>query len=156
MKTIFTIGYQRLAPARLREIAEGLDALVIDCRSSPKSRMRGYGANQIRALLGERYRWMGDQLGGRGEIDPAGIERLRTLSRDRNLMLMCLEEAPGDCHRHFTICEPHFPDAVHIFEDELVLARDLTHCIENELDDYRVFGSLSDVLSINPRRSSPD
>jgi hypothetical protein len=45
-------------------------------------------------------------------------------------LLLCAEEAPGDCHRHHDICGPHFPGAVHIFCDELFTAGALQEAID--------------------------
>jgi hypothetical protein len=36
------------------------------------------------------------------------------------LILLCMEEAPGECHRHFDICAPYFPNALHIYRNEIV------------------------------------
>ena len=80
MGLIWTIGYQRLAPQRLRCLAEDLDAWVVDTRHVPVTRIRGYGKNQLRDLLGDRYEWRGDELGGRGHVTGEGIGRLK---RDR-------------------------------------------------------------------------
>jgi hypothetical protein len=62
--TVFTIGYQKLAPARLAEIAADLQALVIDVRGKPWSRKPGFHRTSLQRLLGERYLWMGDTLSG--------------------------------------------------------------------------------------------
>jgi hypothetical protein len=37
-RTIYTIGYQKLAPRFLKRLAETLDAIVIDCRYKPVTR----------------------------------------------------------------------------------------------------------------------
>jgi DNA-binding transcriptional regulator YiaG len=39
---LYTIGYQALPPARLLQIAQALDATVIDVRKTPVSRIKGY------------------------------------------------------------------------------------------------------------------
>jgi uncharacterized protein (DUF488 family) len=146
---IFTIGYEGpLTPARLLEIAEGLDALVIDVRSVPRSRKPGFSKTKLAALLGPRYVTMGHALGGREPgVTPNGLIALRTQAKERDVILMCMEEAPGDCHRHRTICGPHFPDAVHIFEDELFTARELTQALAaGEDGEYSLCGSLAELL----------
>lgn len=143
--TLYTIGYQALPPARLAALAAHLDATVIDCRASPVSRSHGYGRRQLEALLGPRYEPRGHQLGGRragvSHTTAAGIAVLRAdLAAGRNLMLMCMESAPGECHRHSDICAPHFPDALHIYEREIVTARALQTCLDdaNEDADYPI------------------
>jgi hypothetical protein len=142
---IYTIGYECLKPARLSRIAEGLNAIVIDCRSRPVSRRPGFGGNQLRELLGDRYVWRGDCLGGMPPTSTTrkGIAWLSALQG--NCLLMCLEEAPGDCHRHSLICGPHFPDAVHIFRNELVTARELARAIRDD-DEPELHGSLRELI----------
>jgi len=142
---IWTIGYQRLAPSRLLELAERLDALVIDVRAVPKTRIKGYGTRQLETLLGRRYLWAGSVLGGRGhggKVTEEGIKAVERSGRDGNVILMCMCHVPGDCHRHKDICAPHFPKAVHLFEDEAIEAGELERSIREggdymceELDD---------------------
>jgi hypothetical protein len=140
--TIFTIGYARLRPRRLAEIATGLDATVIDCRVKPVSRIPGFGGRQLAQLLGARYEQRGDRLGGRGFTTAAGIAELRAeRAEGRTVVLLCMEEHPKDCHRHLTICGPHFPEAVHIFRNELLTAAGLQAAIDAD-SDYPIVGSL--------------
>jgi hypothetical protein len=152
---IFTIGYEWLQPARLKEIAHGIDALVIDVRHVPRSRKPGWSMSRLIETLGtDRYTTMGQVLGGRGHTTDAGIKTLDGLSRPRDVILLCLEEAPGHCHRHHDICAPHFPNAIHIFEDELLLAGDLQQAIDaGETGEYSVIGSLGELLQ-NPEQRS--
>lgn len=143
---IFTIGYQRLAPGRLREIVLRLDGRLIDCRNVPMSRRPGFSGRALTESLGERYIQAGHFLGGRGHTTAEGIRWLR--SQSGNVVLMCMEEAPGDCHRQFDICGPHFPQAVHIYQDELFTAAELLRA-EDEDTDYEIIGSLTELLE-NP------
>lgn len=143
--SIFTIGYQRLTPGRLREIVTGLDATLMDCRHVPMSRKPGFSGKALREAFGPRYVAAGNDLGGRGYTTDAGIKALREASRDRNVLLLCMEEAPGECHRHFTICGPHFPEAVHIYQDELLTAAELERA-NREDTDYEISGSLEELL----------
>lgn len=149
--TLYTIGYQALPPERLLQIAQALDATVIDVRKTPVSRIKGYHKCHLQTLLGDRYQARGAELGGiRNGIShtsPAGIERLRTdLAAGRNLILMCMEHSPGDCHRHQLICAPHFPGAMHIYEDELIEARELEACLTHPDPEaeYDIAGHLSE------------
>lgn len=75
---------------------------------------------------------------------PEGIKELR--ERKRNSLLMCMCHAPGDCHRHHLICNEAFPNAVHIYEDELVLESELARSIDQDTG-YEVLGSLSEIIS---------
>lgn len=111
---LFSVGYERLTPAELAGLAERLDTVVIDCRSNPTGRVkRGFARGGLAALLGERYEWRGDGLGGRGNGPTAA--GLAALAADpRRLLLLCQEEAPGDCHRHHRI-------AVHLAASDLMV-----------------------------------
>ena len=150
---IFTIGYEALTPARLQEIAHGLSALVIDVRAMPRSRKPGFSKSTLTGLLGPQYVTMGHVLGGRGNTSPHGITALRTLANTgQHALLLCMEAEPGDCHRHHTICGPYFPEAIHIFEDELLRAADLSASLESEDGEYSVIGSLAQLLQ-NPKQA---
>jgi len=151
--TIYTIGYQALPPARLLQIATALDATVIDVRKVPVSRIKGYHKCHLQALLGPRYEARGHELGGiRNGVSnttPAGIARLQTdLAAGRNLLLMCMEHAPADCHRHQLIAAPHFPGALHIFESELIRADSLQAALSNPDPDaeYDIAGYLDEIF----------
>ena len=122
--TIYTIGYARLGPpTRLRRIVRHLNAKLIDCRSSPRSRIKGYGGRQLAELLGDAYDYAGDQLGGRGPVTAEGLALLEPYhrARTRHCIAMCLEDMPADCHRFHAITEPHFPRARHIVCELLTL-----------------------------------
>jgi len=118
---IYTIGYQFLSPERLQEIASSLNAVVIDVRSSPSGRVkRGFSRSDLQSLLGSKYEWLGNLLGGRSMIAKAGLAYLDRFDNvSANCILMCQEHDPSECHRHWDICSVHFRKAVHIFEDEL-------------------------------------
>lgn len=143
---LYTIGYARLSPSRLREIASGLGTVVVDCRFNPRSRRPGFGRAQLSQLLGDCYRWEGLTLGGFGNVTQQGIRCVRELLRKRPVLLLCKEAEPGDCHRHRDICVRHFPDALHIYEDELIRASELQRAVDDD-DEYRVAGSLSRRLA---------
>jgi uncharacterized protein (DUF488 family) len=142
MSMIYTIGYQRLSPQRLLHIAEKLKATVVDCRTIPVSRKKGFGKNQLAELLKSRYVHRPD-LGGRGSLTKGGIAWLKAYPGVA--LLMCMEHEPGNCHRHWDICGPHFPEAIHIFEDELFTAKELSRA-EAENDGYELCGFLSELI----------
>lgn len=155
--TLYTIGYQALAPQRLLQIAQGLDATVIDVRKTPVSRIKGYHKCHLQALLGARYEARGAELGGiRNGISNTslqGINHLRAdLAAGRNLILMCMEYAPADCHRHQLICAPHFPRALHIFEHALIEAAALQAALDDPDPDaeYDIAGHLDDLVPACP------
>jgi uncharacterized protein (DUF488 family) len=144
---LYTIGYQRLTPQRLAQFVDALQALLVDCRHKPSSRIAGFGRYQLEQRFGMRYAWRGSILGGSGNTTSEGFRYLREVSRgDGNLLLMCMEEAPGDCHRHHDICARHFPDAIHIFQDELFTARALQAAIDQG-GDYEISGDVADIIS---------
>ena len=129
---IWTIGYQSMTPAAILRYATALDAVVVDCRFNPISRIPGFGRRQLVGSMGDRYCWSGDMLGGRGHTTEVGIGYLRNVKS--RVLLMCMEHSPVDCHRHTTICGPHFPNAIHIFEDELITAKSLSHALRYDTD----------------------
>jgi hypothetical protein len=138
---IYTIGYQR---SRLAQFVEALDAALIDCRHKPMSRIAGFSGWELARQFGHRYQPRGHELGGRGHTTPAGIDRLCAHSQERStVLLLCMEEAPGDCHRHHDICGPHFPDAIQIFRDELFTAGALQAALDAGPDaDYEICGKV--------------
>ena len=106
---IYTLGYQALAPTRVPQIVLALDAVLLDCRFNPMSRMPGFGARQLEALTTPapadldpdqpRYVRMGNLLGGRGHTTRAGITALQPYAEDEaHCVLLCKEEHPVDCH----------------------------------------------------------
>ena len=142
---IYTIGYQRLSLDRLDAILKALNAQLIDCRNKPVSRIRGYHSGQLERRYGPRYERRGHELGGRDNTTSAGIDNLRTTAKKHNVLLMCMEHAPGDCHRHFSICIPHFPEAIHLFEDDMITAGELEASIDEDRE-YELCGSVRDLL----------
>lgn len=138
--TIYSIGYQALRPARLFEIAKQLNATVIDCRYKPYSSIPGFDMPVLKSLLKTRYEYHGHHLGGLGHVTDAGIAFVR--ESKHNLLLMCMEEAPGDCHRHADICAPYFPKAIHVYRDELILCVELERAFR-ENREYELHGLLS-------------
>jgi hypothetical protein len=147
---ILTIGYEHITPDTLAARAKALGAIVVDCRSSVARTKAGFGKRQLATLLGaDGYTWQGAILGGRGEgVTPAGVEWLRAENRARegqgvNLLLMCQEGAPGECHRHHQIAGPHFPDAIHVYDPgegddavEVITARELARALAADDVDY--------------------
>lgn len=144
---IFTIGYRRITTNDLIRIAFALSAVVIDCRARQGFAKSGFGKRQLAAILGDAYKDHGHHLGGGGNVRPSGIDFLRPFaeSPDENVLLLCAEEAPGDCHRHHDITAPHFPMAIHIYRDELVTSGALARAIETG-EGYESIGSLSEIL----------
>lgn len=132
---LYTVGYQRLAIRELEEILAALRIdLLIDVRSRPFARRPEYRRSALERLLGDRYCWHGDSLGGRGAGPTTeGRARLKSLAKEKRILIMCMEEAPGECHRHQLALS--IPGAQHIFREELVDAQELQRAIDDD-DDY--------------------
>src|SRR3954464_1459116 len=100
--------------------------ILIDVRSVPFSKRPGFGQAQLHKCLGDGYWWKGNVLGGRGNgATDTGLQSLASLGKhDRHYMLLCKEEAPGDCHRHRSIAVPLLKrykiDCTHVYRDELI------------------------------------
>lgn len=138
---IFTIGYNKLRPVRLFEIATQLRAKVLDCRYKPYSRIPGFDLPTLKSLFTDTYEWHGYHLGGFGHTTGEGIRFLRRLRG--NVILMCMEEAPGECHRHTDICAPFFPQALHIFRNEIIVCSELEKALSSD-SAYPILGLLSE------------
>jgi uncharacterized protein (DUF488 family) len=101
---IYTVGYGALLPNQLYELAEALDVTVVDVRGKPTSRRAGFGGRQLASLLGTRYSWRGDELGGVHHLAdarskwPDGLTKLA--AEVERPLLLCQCHAPGFCHRH--------------------------------------------------------
>jgi hypothetical protein len=120
-------------PDVLRDLVVGLDVTLVDCRAFPgpvketdvvregnKVRLangriiytrKGFWRLDLTALLGKRYEWRGDRLGGNWGGSPgptpAGLDELvADYHAGRRLMLMCSEATPRSCHRHHLIALP--------------------------------------------------
>jgi uncharacterized protein (DUF488 family) len=130
IQPLYSIGYgsrtfQDFVQALLAHRIE----YVIDVRSAPYSKFKPeFSKEALQAALkrlGFHYVYMGDQLGGQpadpgcyadGKVDyaavrtkpffHAGLERLRTVSKDRlRAVILCSEERPEQCHRSKLIGE---------------------------------------------------
>lgn len=139
---IYTIGYARLTPSRLKEILDLLSIdFLYDCRSSPKTRVRGFGNRQLEAFFPGRYSWRGLSLGGRAAIYPAALNQLETATwAGARTMLMCMEEEPGDCHRHHAIAVPllkYNARVLHVYRREVVEASELQRAIDDDAYFYK-------------------
>lgn len=159
---IFSFGYQGSTPAELLAICARLRiSHVIDCRRKPMSRIPGFSGKALRemfeALPGAegvdppRYEQRGDKLGGvpasadwpaDGKPPPCDPAALRELAAEAaagaRLLLICMEHAPGDCHRHMTIALPLAAMGVtvrHVFDGEIVEAAELQRSIDAGEDD---------------------
>lgn len=141
---ILSVGYQRHSQDSLVQLLDELAIVrVVDVRARPISRHKGMGRRQLATRLGARYEWHGDTLGGRyrgsGGPTRAGLDWLagEVASELEHTCLLCLEECPGDCHRHHLIAVPLLArdvDVLHVYRDQLVGTLDLQQSIERSSD----------------------
>jgi len=128
---IYTIGYDHLTPAQLAAVIRALSiSTLVDVRSVPYSRRPGFSQAALKKTFGSLYRWAGDSLGGRPPgVKPSALAALAGTSDSDAPLLLCKEQAPGECHRYHTIALPllheHGVDCLHIFEDELIETSEL-------------------------------
>ena len=123
--SLYTIGHgNRKINEFIRLLKDFSIAYLVDVRSQPYSKYYPqYNQNDLKLLLeknGIRYVFMGDDLGGRpkditcydetGKVDYQiirtkdffldGIERLKVASsKNINVVIMCSESKPCECHR---------------------------------------------------------
>ena len=126
---VFTIGHSTTEASEFNRILLGQKVeLLIDVRSQPASgRFPQFNGSVLERELersGIGYLFLGEELGGRPD-DPAvyspegvvdyrarrrsyaficGIERVERESQSRQVVLMCAEEDPIECHRFLMIC----------------------------------------------------
>lgn len=122
---IFTIGYQRFT---LQKLIEKLDEhkieLLIDVRSIPHSHNPQFCKANLEKVLGKRYMWLGDTLGGKKGVRQPGyhssLHYLAEQSAERNVCIMCMEAEPTQCHRDFWIAKDlkrrFNVDVLHLFD----------------------------------------
>jgi len=121
---LYTIGHGSREPEDFLALLKGFGIeYLIDVRSLPYSKFNPqFNQNDLKFLLEEngiKYVFMGDSIGGRpndlscytdGKVDYEilrtkdffleGIERLKTAyNKDLNVVIMCSESDPCDCHR---------------------------------------------------------
>jgi uncharacterized protein (DUF488 family) len=138
---IYTIGYAKLTPVRLREIMDLLRMdFLYDCRSSPRTRVAGFGPRQLETFFGPIYQWRGRTLGGRATVFKETLQALSNQAwAGARIMLMCVEESPGDCHRHHTIGAPLAAmgsNVLHVYRTEVIRAEDLQAAIDAQAEEY--------------------
>ena len=132
---IYSIGYQTLTPDYLSNLMDSLRVdVLIDVRSVPQSRKKGFSRKALAARFGARYEWRGDVLGGRGAGPTLkGITDLAT--EKRVVLLLCLEHLPGQCHRYHDIALPlkrRGVDVWHVVDQEIVETSEVLRALASE------------------------
>lgn len=170
-KPLYTIGHGNRKPEELLLLLKdfGIE-YVIDVRSQPYSKFNPhFNQNSLKLFLernGIKYVFMGDTIGGRptdatcydreGKVDYEvlktkgfflqGIERLKTAyHKDINVVILCSESKPCECHRSKLIGRVLDKDNITIKHiDEKGKVKDQATVI-NELNkglsEYDLFGN---------------
>lgn len=125
---LFSIGHSNVPIERFLELLSGhAITTLVDARSTPYSRYNPqFRRSELRAALlahGIRYRFLGDQLGGKppdnrfrradGSVDyelvaaadlfQTGLRQLIELGANENVAFMCAEADYKHCHRYWLI-----------------------------------------------------
>ncbi len=124
-QTIYTVGHSNLSFMRFLSLIQAYDIThIIDIRSIPYSRHAPWSnKSRLSELLRPfriRYTYLGHKLGGKKqkieeiskqqgvtpqEIYKKAIQTLMQLSLHDNLVLLCAEGDPADCHRQNIIAQ---------------------------------------------------
>jgi uncharacterized protein (DUF488 family) len=126
---IYTIGHSNITQESFIEILKQFKIkLVIDIRSSPYSKfVPHFNRENIKKAFKEnsvKYIFLGDYIGGKpknleyyqnGKVNyeliaksehyKEGIDKIIELNKNNDLVLMCSEENPYNCHRHHLITQ---------------------------------------------------
>ncbi len=196
---VFTMGHSNIElPDFLAILGVHAIRTVCDVRSRPASfRFPQFNREPLEAGLGAeniRYEFLGEELGGRpsdrrvyhddGLVDYAarrkardfcaGIDRALELSRSGNIVLLCAEEDPLQCHRFLMICPDLVERAItplHIrkggaletqreAEDRLLALHDLTAFDSGSLFAIERAQALEDAIRLQSKdyafRTSPE
>jgi uncharacterized protein (DUF488 family) len=126
---IYTIGHSNITQESFIDVLKEFKIqIVIDVRSSPYSKfVPQFNRENIKKTFKEnniRYIFLGDYIGGKpkslkyyenrnvnydliaeSEKFKEGINKLMELNNDIDIVLMCSEEDPYNCHRHHLITQ---------------------------------------------------
>jgi len=126
---IYTIGHSSMTQESFVDILKSFKIdIVVDVRSSPYSKfVSHFNRENIKKSLienGMRYIFLGDYIGGKprdkkyyenGKVNyrlisksdrySEGINRIIELNNENDIVLMCSEEDPYNCHRHNLITQ---------------------------------------------------
>ena len=104
---IYAFGYTGRQLDAIVESIVTADAVLVDIRFNPRSRVPTWNRKALEGRLGDRYRWAGDLLGNRlyktdaiEIVDLApGLDLVAALAENRPVALMCVCAQPSGCHR---------------------------------------------------------
>jgi len=125
---IYSIGYQKLNLSDLkRTVEEKSINFLVDCRSTPYGRRFEFNRKRLEAEFGIVYTWCGGSLGGFSPINPESIKWLAEATHC-NFLLLCMEEDPRTCHRHYEIAvrlHGYGVTVTHLFRGEEITSTEL-------------------------------
>jgi uncharacterized protein (DUF488 family) len=107
---VFTTGYTGKDINDLKPMLEALEAMLVDIRFAPYSRVFHWRKVYLKSLLGEKYRHI-PNLGNRTyKEDRITVQNLKLgvetiLSLPSNIVLMCACEKTENCHRRLIVEE---------------------------------------------------
>lgn len=107
--TIYTLGYSGWTLDQVAAKVEELNAVLVDVRFVPRSRIPAWNSGVLSRRFGDRYIWL-KELGNRnykGTFDqieivdfPAGAAKLQNVTATgRNIILLCGCPDVDGCHR---------------------------------------------------------
>lgn len=108
MHTLFTFGYQSSKPEYLLRYVRGIQAVLVDIRYSPRSKMPEWGQQSLVQLVGEAFyqplRDLGNlNFASTGAINLANPDRgtalLAELLEQRPAIILCACWSWEACHR---------------------------------------------------------
>lgn len=142
MNTLYTLGYTGLKPAQILAVALKLDAIVVDIRMSPVSRVPHWNGPALAQLLGTRYVHtpafgnVNYKNGGSIKLHSPniGLQQIAPLLKRQPLILLCACPDPQTCHRRIAaevIAAECGCEVVHL------TAKDLTEAPKDEKPQQR-------------------
>ena len=107
MHKLYTLGYTGIKPAQLLAKAIELDAIVLDTRYSPRSRVLQWNGMELARVLGQHYQHapaLGNinyKSGGAIEINMprVGTQQVVSMLVTRSVILLCACPDVSTCHR---------------------------------------------------------
>lgn len=103
---LYTFGYSGRTPHELQTLTEQLDAVGVDIRFSPRSRLPDWSGGRLQTLLESRYHHL-PALGNRnyksGPVEfvdlETGVVEVGQLLRQQPVILLCVCADVQRCHR---------------------------------------------------------
>jgi len=115
MKTAITFGYTGKKIEELKAIVDQLDAVIIDCRFSPRSRNATWNQSNLIKTFGDKYAWFQEfgnvnYKGGPIALKDPIVGLKRAKGFQSNIILLCMCKDYRKCHTKdvITILESDF------------------------------------------------